>query len=298
MNHDTSTFLSGFAVSANVLVFSKEIDEVAKDDHPHAIFFVLNQDRWGQYKRKANWPAISMASVKASDDKRVALAIGPRGQLWQVVTASMVETFSLIPDLRWQLRSLSVIGERIYACGMGRIVRRREEDGQWSVLDAPVPAPDDVVVGFEDLAGYDPDDLYATGWAGEIWWRHDGRWQQIDSPVSANMNALVCASDGYVYAVGDNGAMVRGRGEAWTALDTGQTLNLMDVTEYDGSIYVVTDFSILKLQDDALIAETDFAEPDDVPATCLYLLRAADGVFSMGPKDLFRRTSGPWERLV
>jgi hypothetical protein len=239
-----------------------------------------------------------MASVKPGNGKRIALAIGPRGQIWQVEVASKKETFGLIPDLPYQLRSLSVIDDHIYACGMGRIVRRREQDGQWTGLDAPAPVQDDVVVGFEDIAAYDANDIYATGWGGEIWWRHDGRWQQIDSPVSANMNALVCASDRYVYAVGDDGAMVRGRGERWNVLETGQSLNLMDVTEYDGQIYVVTDFSILKLQDDALVAEADFAEANDLPATCLYLLRAEDGVFSMGPKDLFRRTSGPWERLV
>jgi len=40
------------------------------------------------------------------------------------------------------------------------------------------------------------------------------------------------------------------------------------------------------------------ADEDDVPATCLHLLTAEDGLVSMGTKDLFRLHGGTWERLV
>lgn len=298
MEHETSTFLSGFAPLFNRLFFSKEIDRVAQDGSAHSLFFVFDGTRWMQYKKAANWPAISMASVKPNGEPRVLLAIGPEGQFWEVDVGTATESFGLVPDLHYQLRSLSVIDDHIYACGMGRIALRREPGGQWTVFDALGPSKDDTVVGFEDISGFSANDIYTTGWAGEIWWFHDGRWQQIDSPVSGNMNAVCCAADGNVYIAGESGTLVRGREDTWTVLDTGQTLNLMDVCEYEGDIYVATDFSILKLDGDTLVADDNFADETDPPATCLYLLKAPDGLYSMGPKDLFRRQAGPWERLV
>jgi hypothetical protein len=72
----------------------------------------------------------------------------------------------------------------------------------------------------------------------------------------------------------------------------------MDVAYFAGRVYVATDFEILRLDEDTLIAEDAFGDSDDLPETCLHLLPAADGLMSMGTRDLFRLHDGVWERLV
>ena len=59
------------------------------------------------------------------------------------------------------------------------------------------------------------------------------------------------------------------------------------------------DISAVVLQ---ALAERSGIDPglvDDAPATCLHLLEAADGLVSLGQKDVFLKpASGRWRRLV
>jgi hypothetical protein len=180
------------------------------------------------------------------------------------------------------------------------VVLRRESEGTWRDFGPGPSKGDPDVIGFEDLGGYGPDEMYAVGWGGEIWWCDRGRWRRVDSPTSANLRALYCADDA-VYIVGHNGTMLRGRHDSWQVMDTGRREKLMDVSVYGDKIQVCTDFRLLKWSDTGLVNDTDFADAADVPATCLYLLNAPDapqGLISLGQKDVFRRQSGPWARLV
>jgi hypothetical protein len=81
-------------------------------------------------------------------------------------------------------------------------------------------------------------------------------------------------------------------------LPSGRKENLMDVATYQGQVYVVTDFRILRLEGGKLVNDKDFADKKDLPKTCLNLLQAPDGLISLGQKDVFRRKEGPWERLI
>lgn len=258
----------------------------------------MDRDEWMKYNESVSWPALDMATVKLGDSGRTVVAIGPAGQYWELDDDSVRENLGVIADDAPTMRALATIDHTIYACGMSRRVYRREALDQWRPVGPNVPLPDEfIVVGFERMCGFSEKEIYAVGWMGEIWRYDQRRWMQLDSPVSTTLHSVTCAPDGNVYAVGARGVMLRGRGDAWTVLESGQRGNLMDVAYYDGTVYVVTNFRILKLVGDVLVEETDFAT-NDRPATCLHLLPAADGLFAMGTSDLFRRTTGAWERVV
>jgi len=197
------------------------------------------------------------------------------------------------------IRRVAAIGDEIFATGMGRSVIRRLSRGTWTEFGpGTTPADKDRVVGFEGIDGFSPDDIYVAGWAGEIWHWFLGAWQRIDSPTNANLNAVACDDEnGLVFAVGDNGAMVRGTGDQWDFIDTGRPENLQDVAVFDGEVFVVTDFDILRLGPSGLIPEDRFTG-GDTPDSCLHLLAAEDGVVSMGPKDLFAFSGGIWRRII
>jgi hypothetical protein len=299
MDHTGSTFLCGCAPLRSYVFFAKELDELSRDDTPNSTFFAFNEDDaeapFRQFDESVGWPAVSMATVKPASG-RIVVAIGPNGDYWECRPAVPDEAVGAIKGFRGNLRALSVVEEDIYACGMDRVVLRREGPGRWKSIGPKSQKDDPPVVGFEDLAGYDADEMYAVGWGGEIWWRDRGKWRRVDSPTSVNLRAVHCAAD-KVYIVGRDGTMLSGRHDTWSVIDTGRAENLMDVALYDGTVYVTTDFRILKLVDGKLVNETAFVKKD-APKTCLYVLSAEDGLVALGTNDMFVRSSGPWKRIV
>ncbi|PZQ74064.1 MAG: hypothetical protein DI563_13265 [Variovorax paradoxus] len=300
MNHEGSTFLSGAAASAAFFFFAKELDALVADDTPNASFFRFkaadSEAAFRKYDENVHWPAISMATVKPVGGERVVVAVGPQGDFWELFPASTNEVLGTFPVVA-NLRRLSVVDDAIYACGMDRAVFLRRGTGQWQSI-GPGPAPaDPPVVGFEDLGGFGEAEMYAVGWGGELWWRDHGTWRRADSPTNANLCALACAPDGTVHVVGHDGVMLRGRQDQWRLVDTGRRDILRDVAVLDGEVYVVSDFAIYRLGDAGLEADPDLV--DDPPATCLHLLEAADGLVSLGQKDVFLKPAGGrWRRLV
>lgn len=302
MKHETSTFLSGCTPFYDFFFFAKELDELAENGTLNSSFFCFDEGdtdaQFRKYDESVNWPTIAMAAVKPEGSSGNIVAIGPNGDYWELEPSTAQESVGKITAFQGNLRTLSVIHQTIFSCGMGRVVLQREGKGQWKSI-GPHPTTDDAdVIGFEDIDGYSKTEMYAVGWGGEIWWFDNGTWRQVDSPTSVNLTALCCAENGSVYIVGDNGIMLRGRRDSWSVIDTDRKENLMDVAFYNGTIYVTTDFRILKLVGDKLINDTDFADSDDLPGTCLHLLTTADGLISLGTKDLFRRNQEPWKRLV
>lgn len=302
MKHNISTFLSGCAPLYDFFFFAKEIDELIEKDTPNSSFFCFDEQdadaQFRKYDESVGWPAIAMATSKPKGSSRIVVAISPNGDYWEVEPSSAQESIGKITKFRGNLRNLSVIEETIFACGMGRVVLQREGKGQWKPV-GPRPKKDDAeVIGFEDIDGYSKAEMYAVGWGGEIWWLDKGIWRQVASPTSINLTALCCAEDELVYVVGHNGIMLRGRHDSWSVIDTDRKENFRDIAFFDGKIYVTTDFRILKLVDDKLVNDADFADPNDLPITCNRLLSVADGLISLGTKDVFRRQRAPWKRLV
>lgn len=299
MNHDGSTFECGCAATWEAIFCAKTVDKFIEQDRENSSFFVMFKTDWFKYQFAAGWMAIAMATIKPAGQQRTVVAVSPGGLYFEVEPQSRQEVNGTIKKATGSLRSLAALEDRIYACGMARSVLQRNGPGAWDEIGPGTTKNDDgLVVGFEDLDGFSAADMYAVGWAGEIWQRRKGKWRRLDSPVSANLNAVCCAPDDKVYIVGDGGVMLRGRNNVWEVLDTEGIGNLMDVAYHGDTVYAVTDFQILKLDGDALVPEEAFADEDDVPATCLHLLAAPDGLASMGTKDLFRLRDGVWERLV
>jgi hypothetical protein len=285
--------------------FVRERDDVAEEDVAVSTFYSWDEQRpdpalrWSIYSSVADWRARGMATIKPGTGNRVTVALGGKGQYFEVEPASVTQHLGVIEGLDVLIRRLAAITDTIFAVGMGRSVIRRVGRGAWTEFGPGTTAVDQgLVVGFEGIDGFSPDDIYVAGWRGEIWrWFH-GAWQRIDSPTNANLNAVACDhQNNQVFVVGDNGSMVRGAGDQWDFIDTGRSENLQDVTVFEGQVFVVTDFAILRLEPGGLVPESRFAD-DDPPGTCLHLLLAQDGVISMGPKDLFAFSGGTWRRIV
>ena len=302
MEFSAWTFLSGAAGGAGYFFFAAELDEVAQDDAPNSTFFMFDEDEeedegFGKFDEIVGWPAISLATTKPPGEPRLVVAVSPHGECWELHPATGDEQCGVIAG-RFHLRRLAVVDHQIFACGMNRVVLKRDGFARWAAIGPGPDAADPAVVGFEDIGGFSEAEMYAVGWGGEIWWRDGGQWRRADSPTNANLCALACAPDGSVYVAGHDGVMLRGRHDQWQLIETTRRDDLRDVAVFDGQVFVVTDFAIFRLTEAGLAPEADFVDTHDLPATCLHLLEASDGLVSLGQKDVFIRSDGLWRRLV
>lgn len=272
MDHNGSSFLTCAAPTVGFIFLAKELDALSKAGTPNSAFFVYDADdteeAFRKYEQDVHWPAISMATIKPEGGDRVVVAIGHNGNFWEVTPATAVET---VGKLRHDvvLRRLAAVGDSIFACGMNRVVLERISVGEWSSVGPS--ANDSAVVSFEAIAGFDSRELYAVGWRGELWWRDDGTWKRVESTTTANLNAVTCAADGFVYVAGHDGVLLKGRRDQWQRTTTMTRDDLRGVATFDGKVHVITDSAI-----------------DEIPLEQpLQLLSTRDGLIVLCRKQIF-----------
>jgi len=266
--------------------------------HDNAAFGICLDDGWYRYNSTPDWSAIAMAAVKEPGSGLWAvLAVSSSGNVWELLPKGPSERTIKIPDAIG-ITNLATIGQRIYACGMGRKCYIRAAEDTWVDISAPWPGINEGVIGFTDMTGLSEDLIYAVGWAGEVWIRAMGSWQRQDSPTNANLNAVAISPDGVVYCVGDDGFIMQGKQDAWQVVDAGLSDNLMDVCVHNDEVYCCSDFEIFKLTDDGMVSVFS-GEEEDFPDTCLRLLTDDNGsLYSVGPYDVFVLNADGWQRLA
>jgi hypothetical protein len=204
------------------------------------------------------------------------------------------------PQGRGPLRDLKWIGNHLYAVGMSRQVYRREGVGIWIHRDegTVLPLGSKTVAGFNSIDGISEDDFYAVGFGGEIWRSLNGRWREIESPTNVVLHRVRVIRDDLAYACGQEGVLLRGRGDGWEQIDHGATEDdLWDVEWYGDRLYVA--------HDDGLFLLTDADDLDIVKfgirgtITCRHL-HANDGVLlSSGPKNVLWTGDGKkWQDIT
>jgi hypothetical protein len=298
MDTDVWRFLCGCAggKTPEHLFAACEFIKDAEGGALNSLYTVFHQGKWFTYDTKPAWSTIAMSAVLERETSGwVVVALGQGGQTWEM--RPLERTEAVFPLGIVGLTNLATIGGSVYACGMGRVVWRRDAPGRWQELSAPWPDQSEGVIGFTDMAGLEEALLYAVGWQGEIWTRSGNAWRAENTPTNANLNAIALADDGIAYIVGDDGVMMKGRAGRWDAIVTGVDFNLQDVCVYEGEVFACTDFDVYRLTDAGLVSELEAA--DDSPETCLKLVPAkGTGVFSVGPYDVFLRSAGTWSRLA
>jgi hypothetical protein len=262
-----------------------------------SVFRVLVDSNWHVYNLESKWTVVGMGCARyPNSDDWVIVASSSEGDLWELRPGTpLMQELKIVGDYSG-LTGLAGIEGAVWACGMDRIVLRRELDGTWADLSAPPATLEEGVIGFTALAGSAPGEIVAVGWKGEIWLRRNDKWDVQDSGTNANFNAVSVAPDGQVVVVGDDGAIVVGRRNQWSALDVGVDFNLQGVCHFGSEVFVCSDFELFRFEKGALVTETRF-DDEDVPETCMNLIAGTESVFSQGERDIFRYVKGLWTRI-
>jgi hypothetical protein len=264
-----------------------------EDSLPFAIFYGYDAGEFGLID-DVKWNCVAVCAPTFPNSQM--LALGEYGQVYAFGSDDQME--ERITGEELEFRDIRVVDGKAYACAMDRKVFRRDAPDQWVPIHGKMDqasAPD-TVFGFESIHGTSERDLYAVGWHGEIWHCSGKTWKQETSPTTILLNRVYCAPDGYSYACGLVGTLLRGREGQWAIIAEDSTKSdLWDLAWFDGKLWVSSMDALYTLEGDQL-EPVEF--DDDVPGTC-YSLDAREGIlWSVGSNDIFQFDGDVWSRIA
>lgn len=154
-------------------------------------------------------------------------------------------------------------------------------------------------LGFQDIAAFNDNDIYAVGGAGDIWHFNGKKWQQIHFPSNELLYTVCCGGDGNVYVTGNRGSLWVGREDRWKKMADGAlSLQFKDSVWFAGRLYCGNDYGLWVLKDGKLKSLQE--EVDSVVATsCGRLDVSPDGtlLLTAGPHGATLYDGKKWEVL-
>jgi hypothetical protein len=272
----------------DLVYIAATMDDLVAREIPHSTFLSIDNGNW-RNSGDSRWATAAVCVVTSPTERLV--AVSEDGDVMTYVGGTITGEH-IVPAPR-TLTALTTIHGHAYACGMHREVFVRIDEGQWQAIGAPKP-PRRVPAGFEAIAGFNEQDIYCVGWRGEIWQRSNNQWIQRDSPVNVILTGVSCANDGYVYACGQNGTLIKGRDDQWAVIDHELPPDdLWDIHAFGDCVFASSFGGLLQIMND-VVEPVDFG--DDAPATCHRLTSAEGVLWSVGAEDVFSFDGATWQR--
>lgn len=302
----TKAALQGYSITSGTVRYSDLAyllatnDQVIAEGHTSSLILDFDMGNWAAGAVK--WLACSGTVCHVPAERFIVL--GTDGSInvsggGEVKEEPPIRPAGIDPRKRGPLREIRGIANgRAYVVGTCRQAYVRDDEGQWRCIDqsAQVGDVDITDTSFESIDGFDEQEIYTVGWEGEIWTYDGAAFTQLTSPTNLALYKVRCAPDGFVYACGQLGTLLRGRGDQWEVIEHGSTTeDLWGMEVFNGEVYVSSTRFVYRLVDGKLKA-VDFG--DDVPGSC-YHLSAADGImWSIGPKDVMEFNGSTWKRIL
>ena len=200
---------------------------------------------------------------------------------------------------RTRLNEVRACNGTAYAVGTRRAAYKRARGSEWICIDDDCYSGREFKAGFELIHGFSEQEIYAVGRNGEIW-QYDGvHWLQRDSPTNVWLNGVVCAEDGFAYAVGARGTIVKGRNDRWTLVPgVAEGYEFWSVEDYMGRIFLTANTMLLfELSDTAAVELVDFGDCA-VPTSAYHLTKGGGCLYCFGSKDIRRYDGAGWEEIL
>jgi hypothetical protein len=288
-------FLGVAVLDKNTAYLRAQIRSLDEGGVNHTLMLRWERGEWGQYMI----PTVTTShAVFGSAADRTVLALCPDGRVHVANTDGFswedIDPTDGGPNaLRAMVEIRNIDGEA-YACGMARIAYRRNRAG-WHRIDAGARDAEGInpIGGFKSIDGFVLGHLYAGGFEGEIWRRPaDGQWQLCPSVTNVRFTKLACI-DGWVYACGGVGVVVRGRDDAWLIVPNELTEDpLWGIAAFRGTVYVASAGALFRIGAEGL----EPVETGTGAQTTGELASDGEILWAVGERDaMFTRDGKTWE---
>ena len=280
-------FVRGAARRPNLVYILSKGKALASQGIAHTSIIAIEDGQWADVRNVA-WDSTAIAVARRPVERMI--AIGEDGDVLTYAGGSWTE--EQIDPAPVMIRNASEIAGYVFACGMKRQVYKRIDAQSWIDVSAPFPGEADKA-GFEAIAGYSEEEVYAVGWNGEIW-QYDGwRWTEQHAPTNMILTSVCCAPDGFVYAGGQQGTIVRGRGGRWELVDweDDASIDIWDIHWFDSKIIVAGISGLFTLGDGRL-------QPIDVGGkltTFFNLTSSSNILWTIGQNDVGSCDGQQWQ---
>lgn len=300
---DLRTFKTGFVQDRDTIWVVNQIDEIAEaggDDSALSRVTLSTNARAGL--------DVEWGGVRAALGAQLPiLMLGIGGEIIEVTPGSgrphpesKIDDGPEGPQFRGPMRDIRWIGSHFFAAGMARQVYRRDTPGSWSRVDAGtvLPLGTKTVGGFNSIDGLSEDDIFAVGFGGEIWRRQKGKWRKLDSPSNVVLSRVRVVRPDLIYAVGQQGVLLEGRGDAWKIIEQAATSDdFWGLEWFREQLYIASEDCIYLLTAAGDLQEVDTGESEEDRTH--YDLHANDGILlSVGQKTLLWTDGVTWHEVL
>lgn len=293
------SFLDGTLINNEAIYLLGVEDSKAEQGIDNTVIFLRRQEEWRQLE--INEKLISCTLSTLPDRKFVAVAengmstvLGGGRQISECIAMGEDSPSANGPLIEVR----AVANGHAYAVGTARQAYRKEEKDNWVRLDQtskPSSGEKRAEVCFHSIDGFAENDIYAVGWNGEIWHYEGQSWEQKISPTNLSLFKVRCCGDGYVYACGQLGTIIKGRDDTWEVLEQEETEeSLRGLAYFKGEVYISSVHFVYKISEKGL-------EQIDIyhnPISCLELDAIDDLMISVGAKDVFLFDGITWTKLI
>ena len=237
-------FLDGYVApwgSLGIIAYPNAL----KNNEEFTTFYVTNPQQIWAYE-KTNFQSSSNLGLFDNSIPTWFL-LGKRGEVVQFAKTQTVQIVQTqIPDAgtgrnRYgYVNKIANIAGKLYVCGYGRQVYK-QENNKWIHIDKGMILPPGTLgKSLQSIDGFSTNDIYAVGLDGEIW-HYDGKqWHAIQSPTNQHLHEVCCCANGWVYACGGGGVVLKGRDGKWEIIENKIFLqeNIWGLAYFRNNIYV------------------------------------------------------------
>ena len=296
------SFMSGTVQNRELFRVVAQVDELKEKGATDSRLMKWSRGERKWYSYRLAWHATRIVCMERPEFRIV--AIGPSGIVYVgnglTNAEEHVDDSNEGPKRRGDMRDINLVGDTVFAVGMGRQVYRRVRDGQWQHEDQGVVARRGVstVCGFNSIHGTSENDLVAVGFAGEIWTRRGGVWTKEGSPTNVVLHKVLVVDGGVTYACGQKGVLLSGSNSVWHEVTHNlQVDNFWGLGWFKGELYVAADAGLYVLRGGKDLEPLDGAVLAGATTRHLQVL---DGVLlSVGSKNvLFTEDGANWNEIT
>jgi len=293
------SFLDVTVVDRNMLFFIAVEDEYVEENPDHSVILQLHQGNW----KKLDVSEKLVSCTLSTYPTRQMVCVAENGMSASLgggkLTLECIALGADSPSSNGPLVEVrSVCRGKAWAVGTSRQAYRKEDIGNWLRMDQTSKSSDPQERAnscFHSIDGFSESEIYCVGWEGEIW-RFDGMsWSQCLSPTNLTLYKVRCCSDGYVYACGQLGTIIRGRGDSWGIIQQEETEeHLRSLAFFKGKLYLVSSNLAYELSGKKFVQLRD----DFTATTCGELDANEDVLISVGLKDIMLFDGQNWQKLT
>lgn len=295
--------------SENILYFSlceNSVNDINRNGGSEAdvsvsrriVYFVASaspDDQWGYAE-----------FIDDTDDFKICVSRKPKEQMIGVDDDGQVFAFGngsneiekRLEFLRGGVARCRAIDGYAYAAGSGRSVAFRKDRNKCIPLMQGLPYSDDddwETAGFEDIDGFNVNDIYCVGGEGDVWHFDGSRWEKIPFPSTLDLYSVCCAGDGKVYISGYRGTTFRGRGQEWEQIHAGKmTLPFKDMVWHDGKVWCTSDYGLWQITNGKLKTAN---VPGEIKICSGHLSAYGDVLLIAGHSGAACMIAGVWHKL-